>query len=190
MSFLARNFQRGCRICISIGHFLRKCFFLKIFNFFKNFRTLSDIFLLKKNQAWITSPVSTSLGRIVKGAFFESRGSFLERSKNWKTIRSFVFFSDFQRNSLYFLQKVLQRWFPNYFSRVQKKFWWLSAGNIFLIFHFWTLTVGFLHFVQKIFNMSETFSAVWPMFFDMHVRPAFFASNQTLRNLLSNNEKD
>ena len=38
--------------------------------------------------------------------------------------------------------------------------------------------------------MSEKFSAVPPKFFDRHVRRAFYASIQTLRNRLSEIEKD
>ena len=38
--------------------------------------------------------------------------------------------------------------------------------------------------------MSEAFSAPWPKFFDRHVRRAFNASTQTLRNLLSDFDRD
>ena len=134
MSFLARNFQRGCRICISIGHFLRKCFFLKILNFFKNFRTLSDIFLLKKNQAWITSPVSTSLGRIVKGAFYESRGPVWTKAKNEKQLEVLWFFPIFREILYTFEQNLLYRWFRNCFSRVQKIFLMIFGGELFFFF--------------------------------------------------------
>ena len=69
-------------------------------------------------------------------------------------------------------------------------FWWFLAETFFLFFHFWTLTVRFLQFFQKRFNMSEHFSAAWPKFFERHVSTAFNASIQTLRNLLSDLQKD
>ena len=126
----------------------------------------------------------------MKGAVSESRGSVWKKAKTEKQLEVLWFFSDFQRNNLYFLAKTFATMTSQRLFACPEKFFDDFWREIFFFFFlFWTLTVRILRFVQISFNMSETFSAVWPKFIDRHVRRAFYASIQTLRNLLSDIEK-
>ena len=124
----------------------------------------------------------------MKGAVSESRGSVWKKAKTEKQLEVLWFFPTFREIIYTFSKNFCNDDFPTAFRVSRRVFWWFLAGNIFLLFLFWTLTKIFA-FCSKSFNMSETFSAVWPKFFDRHVRRAFYASIQTIRNHLSDIEK-
>ena len=66
----------------------------------------------------------------------------------------------------------------------------IFGGNYFSFFSFLDIDCKIFAFCSKSFNMSETFSAIWPKIFDRHVKRAFDASIQTHWNLLNDIEKD
>ena len=126
----------------------------------------------------------------MKGAFFESKGSVWKKGKIEQQLEILCFFRFSEKKFILFSKSFCNDDFPNAFRVSRKIFDDIWRELIFFFFLFWTLTVRFLHFVQETFKMSETFSAVPPKLFDRHVRRAFYASIQTLRNLLSDIEKD
>ena len=100
------------------------------------------------------------------------------------------FFRFSEKKFILFSKSVCNDDFPNAFRVSRKTFDDIWRELIFFFFLLWTLNLRFLHFVQETFKMSEKLSAVPPKLFDGHVRRAFDASIQTLRNLLSDIEKD
>ena len=93
----------------------------------------------------------------MKGAFFESKGSVWKKAKIEQQLEILCFFRFSEKKFILFSKSFCNDDYLNAFRLSRKLFDDFWRELFFFFFHFWTLTVRFLHFVQTFSTWAKHF---------------------------------